>query len=209
MIGAIGLLFIGWLAAELFVSRFSMIVLLGGITLFLCGQDTLRAVSFPLGYLSLMIPVPAIIYNKITFPLQLFTSHFASALLEIGGVPVLRDGNILILSNYSLEVVEACSGIRSLISLIALALAYGYLAESRWPIRCILAISAVPIAILANAVRITGTGMMAHQWGPAAADGFLHEFSGWIIFLSAFFFILVLHRILKTIWNVRREVPYA
>ena len=209
MLGAVGLLIVGSLGAELFTSRFSLLVLLAGMILFLSGWDVLRAVSFPLGFLILMIPIPVIVYNKITFPLQLLASRFASSLLELIGVPVLRDGNVLILSNYSLEVVEACSGIRSLMSLIALAIVYGYLAEPRRWVRYVLVVLMVPIAIATNAIRITGTGVLAHRFGPTAAEGFLHEFSGWVIFLAALFLMFVSHWILRRIGNGRKEAAHA
>lgn len=156
-----------------------------------------------------MIPIPVIIYNKITFPLQLLASRWASSFLEFVGVPVLRDGNVLILSNYSLEVVEACSGIRSLMSLIALAVAYGYLAEPRRWVRYVLVVLMVPIAIVTNAIRITGAGVLAHRFGPAAAEGFLHEFSGWVIFLAALFLMFVSHRILRLMGKGQKEKAHA
>src|SRR4029077_7431549 len=131
MISAVGLLLVGSLGADLFTARFSLLVLVAGIILFLAGWKLLRAVSFPLGFLLCMIPIPVIIYNRITFPLQLFSSRLATSWLESIQVPVLRDGNILVMSNFSLEVVEACSGIRSLVTLISLAVAYGYLVEGR------------------------------------------------------------------------------
>ena len=185
IVGAIALLLLGSLGAELFTSRFSLLLLLAGMILFLAGWKMLRAVSFPLGYLIWMIPMPVIIYNQITFPLQLIASRLATAWLELAQVPVLRDGNILIMSNYSLEVVEACSGIRSLMTLMALAVAYGYLVSPRRWVRYVLAAFMVPIAIITNAIRIMGAGLLAHRFGPAAAEGFLHQFSGWAIFLVA------------------------
>lgn len=197
MLGAVGLLVVGSLGAELFISRFSLLALLAGMIVFLLGWNVLRALSYPLGFLILMIPIPVIIYNQITFPLQLLASHLASSFLELVGVPVLRDGNILMLSNYSLEVVEACSGIRSLMSLTALAIAYGYLTEPRRWVRYVLVVSMVPIAIATNAIRITGAGVLAHRYGPTAAEGFLHGFSGWVIFLAALLLMFVGHRILQ------------
>jgi len=185
MLGAVGLLLLGALGAELFISRFSLLVLLAGIILFLAGWKVLGAVSFPLGYLVWMIPIPAIVFNQITFPLQLVASRLAAAGLELVQVPVLRDGNVLVMSNYSLEVVEACSGIRSLTTLIALAFAYGYFAEPRRWMRYVLALLMIPIAIVTNAIRILGAGMLAHRYGPATAEGFLHGFSGWLIFVSS------------------------
>jgi exosortase len=203
MLGAVGLLLLGSLGAELFTGRFSLLVLLAGMILFLVGWKMLRAVFFPLGYLIWMIPIPAIIYNQITFPLQLIASRLASAWLELAHVPVLRDGNILTISNYSLEVVEACSGIRSLMTLMALAVAYGYLVSPQRWVRYILAALMLPIAIVTNAIRVMGAGMLAHRFGPAAAEGFLHEFSGWAIFLVALVLMFGSHWILRHIGKRR------
>jgi exosortase len=203
MLGAVGLLLLGSLGAELFISRFSLLVLLAGMILFLAGWKMLRAVFFPLGYVMWMIPIPAIIYNQITFPLQLIASRLASAGLELVHLPVLRDGNILTMSNYSLEVVEACSGIRSLMTLMALAVAYGYLVSTQRWVRYILAAFMLPIAIVTNAIRVMGAGMLAHRFGPAAAEGFLHEFSGWAIFLVALVLMFGSHWILRHIGKRR------
>jgi exosortase len=198
MIGAIGLLILGALGAELFTSRFSLLVLLAGMILFLAGWKMLRAVFFPLGYLMWMIPFPAIIYNQITFPLQLIASRLATSWLDLVQVPVLRDGNILVMSNYSLEVVEACSGIRSLMTLMALAVAYGYLVSPRRWVRYVLAVLMVPIAIFTNAIRIMVAAILARHFGPATAEGFLHEFSGWAIFLVALLLMFASY------WTLRR-----
>jgi len=205
MLGAIALLLLGSLGAELFTSRFSLLVLLAGMILFLAGWKLLRAVSFPLGYLMWMIPIPVIIYNQVTFPLQLIASRLATAGLELAQVPVLRDGNVLIMSNYSLEVVEACSGIRSLMTLMALAVAYGYLVSPRRWVRYVLAALMVPIAIVTNAIRIMGAGILARHFGPAAAEGFLHEFSGWAIFLVALVLMFGSHWILRRIGERRKK----
>ena len=183
MLLAVLFLFIGSLGAELFSSRVSLLVLLAGMVLFLAGWSVLRVIFFPLAFLTFMIPIPVIIYNQITFPLQLLASRLATSWLELLQVPVLRDGNILSMSNYSLEVVEACSGIRSLLTLVSLAVAYGYLVEPRRWVRYSLVVLMVPIAIVTNAIRIVVAGVLARQFGPAMAEGFLHEFSGWVIFI--------------------------
>lgn len=206
MLGGVGLLLLGSLGAELFTSRVSLLLLLAGMILFLAGPRVLRAVSFPLGFLILMIPIPEIIYNQITFPLQLLASRFATYWLEVVQVPVLRDGNVLTLSNYSLEVVEACSGIRSLMTLISLAIVYGYLVEPRRWVRYALVALMVPSAIVSNAIRIMGAGVMAHRFGPAAAEGFLHEFSGWVIFIVALALMFGCHRILRLIGKRQQRV---
>jgi exosortase len=209
LLAAVGLLLLGSLGAELFTSRFSLLVLLAGMILFLAGWKFLRALLFPLAFLLFMIPLPQIVYNQITFPLQLIASRFATFWLELVHVPVLRDGNVLIFSNYSLEVVEACSGIRSLMTLISLAVIYGYLLEPRIWVRIVLVVLMVPIAIVSNAIRIMGAGMMAHRFGPAAAEGFLHEFSGWVIFLVALALLFTLHWILRHIGKTPEETAHA
>jgi exosortase len=209
MLAAVGMLLIGSLGAELFISRVSLLVLLAGMVLFLAGWKMLRGVSFPLAFLIFAIPIPVIVYNQLTFPLQLMASRFAAFWLEAVRVPVLRDGNILILSNYSLEVIEACSGIRSLMSLVALAVAYGYFAEPRLWVRCLLVLLMVPSAIVSNALRIMGAGVLAHRFGPDAAEGFLHKFSGWVVFLTALGLIFVCHWILWRVGSKPKRATYV
>jgi len=205
MLGAIGLLLVGTLGAELFVSRSSLLFLLGGILLFFAGWKMLSAVAFPLAFLALMIPLPALIYNQVTFPLQLLASRLASNSLELLGIPVLREGNVLVLPNYSLEVVEACSGIRSLMSLIALAVAYGYFVEQRLWARITLVVMMLPIAVASNALRVVGTGVVTYFWGPQYAEGFFHFFQGWLIFVSAVGCMLFVHWFLSHLAPLRRK----
>lgn len=202
MVAAIALLLLGSLGAELFTSRFSMLVLVAGCVLFLGGWRFLRAITFPLGFLILMIPIPTIIYNQITFPLQLLASRFATFWLQLINVPVLREGNLIILPNYTLEVVDACSGIRSLMTLITLAIAYGYLTERRLWVRWLLVILMVPIAIVSNAIRIMGAGLLTFHYGPSMAEGFFHEFSGWVIFVAALILMFICH------WALRK-IPFG
>lgn len=205
MLGAMGLLLIGSLGAELFSSRVSLIFLVGGIVIFLAGWRMLRAVSFPLSFLILMIPIPVLIYNQITFPLQLLASRFATFWLQLVNVPVLREGNLIILPNYTLEVVEACSGIRSLMTLITLAVAYGYLMQDRRWLRWVLALLMIPIAIVSNAIRIMGAGLLTYHFGPEMAEGFFHEFSGWVIFVAALILMFGCHWLLRKIPGAKKE----
>ena len=195
--GALGMLVVGKLGAELFLTRSSFIFLLGGIVLYFLGWRRLRALLFPLLFLFLMIPIPALIFNQISLPLQFFASHVASSLLTLAGVPVLRAGNIIRLPTMTLEVAQACSGIRSLISLIALAIIYGYFVESSLWRRMVLVAAAVPIAVLANAVRIMGTGMLVEYWSPEWATGFFHAFSGWVVFVVALLLLFAFHNVLR------------
>jgi len=209
MVGAVALLIFGLLGAELFISRLSLLVLVTGVILFLAGWRTLRAVSFPLGYLLFMIPIPVLMYNQLTFPLQLLASHFAAFCLELIQVPVLRNGNVLSFSNYSLEIVEACSGIRSLMTLIAFAVAYGYLLEPRRWVRHSLIFSMLPIAIVSNAIRITVAGVIAHRFGAATAEGFLHGFSSWTIFVASLALLCGLHGLFRQIAGAREAAAHA
>lgn len=205
MLGAMVMLIAGSLGAELFLSRSSLLVLLSGMVLFLAGRKMLRALGFPLVYLSLMIPLPVIVYNQVTFPLQFLASKLAANCLELLRVPVLREGNVLFLPNYALEVVEACSGIRSLMSLIALAIAYGYFAEKRLWARIALVALMLPIAVASNATRIIGTGLLTYFFGPQYAEGFFHVFSGWSIFAAALALMLVAHWVLQHVGKPQRE----
>lgn len=193
---ALGLvvLLLGVYGAELFLSRISLVIVLTGMALSFGGWQYLKELRFPLLVLILAIPIPAIIFNQITFPLQILASKLASALLPLFGVPVLREGNIIELSAMRLEVAEACSGIRSLMSLITLAVFYGYFLEKSSPRRVILAVASIPIAIAANAVRIFGTGLCVQYWDPDKAMGFFHEFSGWVIFLVSLACLILVHR---------------
>lgn len=209
MVGAVALLLLGSLGAELFISQFSLVVLLAGMVVFLAGWGVLGSVFFPLSYLVFMIPIPVIIYNQITFSLQLLASRLATFWLELAKVPVLRDGNVLIFSNYSLEVVEACSGIRSLMTLISLVVAYGYLAERRRWVRYLLVLLMVPSAIVSNAIRIMGAGVIARRFEPSAAEGFLHGFSGWVIFVAALILMFGCHWILRHIGKQGKTPTYA
>jgi exosortase len=164
-------------------------------------------VSFPWLFLVLMIPVPAILFNQITFPLQIFASRIASTLLPLAGVPVLREGNVIRLPAMALEVAEACSGIRSLMSLVTLAVMYGYLLERRWLVRSLLAMAAVPIAVTANSLRIVGTGLLVQYWDPDKAEGFFHTFSGWMIFVVSLLLLFAVRRILHWIVGRSDEQP--
>src|SRR5450759_3112744 len=194
VLGSVAVLGAGVLGAELFLTRISILGVLAGVVLFLYGWQYLRILAFPLGFLLLMIPIPAIIFNQIAFPLQLLASRFGELALMIAGVPVLREGNVIILSNTSLEVAAACSGIRSLISLLTLAIVYGYVIERRNWARVALALASIPVAIAANGLRVAGTGIAAHYVGPEAAQGFFHEFSGWLVFIVAFLMLFAVQR---------------
>jgi exosortase len=202
---SMAMLLAGVLASELFVARISILGTIAGIILFLFGWNHLKILLLPTAFLLLMIPIPAIIFNQIAFPLQLLASRFGEAALLICQIPVLREGNVINLANTSLEVAEACSGIRSLISLLTLGIVFGYFADSRIWVRIILALGTIPISIAANGMRVAGTGIAAHFYGPAAAQGFFHSFAGWSIFIAAFIMMFVLYKLILWFAPVRAK----
>ena len=183
------------LGAELFLSRSSLIGVTAGAILFLGGWQRLRVLLFPLAFLLLMVPLPAIIFNQIAFPLQLLASHVGEYAVSSLEIPILREGNVLILANATLEVAEACSGIRSLVSLFTLGIVFGYFADNRQWVRAFIALSAIPVAILANGLRVASAGVAAHNYGTAGVEGLFHEFSGWVVFVIAFLMMLALQRL--------------
>lgn len=197
--GSLALLVGGLLGAELFLSRVSIIGALIGTILFLFGWQRLRILLFPLGFLLLMIPLPALIFNKIAFPLQLLASNVGESTINALDIPILREGNVLILANATLEVAEACSGIRSLVSLFTLGLVFGYFVDPRPWVRAVIALSAVPVAIVANGLRVASAGVAAHNYGKAGVEGVFHDFSGWVVFVIAFLMMLALQRLLQRV----------
>ena len=207
VMAALAQLIVGQLGAELFLSRSSLILLLGGAVIYLLGWAYLRLAFFPWVFLVFMVPIPTIVFNQIAFPLQTLASKLATAQLQLLGVPVLREGNVIQLPAMALEVVEACSGIRSLMSLFTLAIIYGYFLEAGTVRRTVLAFSAIPIAVIANAWRVTGTGLLGEYWNPDKAQGFFHSFSGWIIFVISLLLLFGTHgliRIVERKWKGRR-----
>lgn len=209
-------LWAGTAGAELFIQRISLVLMLVGVVLYFWGFRLLKLLIVPFLLLLLAIPIPAIIFNKIAFPLQLFASRCAVWAMSLFDIPVLRQGNVIELmplgarETKRLEVVEACSGIRSLMTLVTLAVVFAYFTHPRggdtgngadaspasrlvsrvktygfWR-STLLVSSAVPIAIFTNALRVSGTGVLAHYYGTQVADGFFHSFSGWVIYVVAF-----------------------
>jgi exosortase len=215
-------LWAGVAGSELYMQRLSLVLIFAGIVVYFWGLRLLQFLLVPLSLLFLAMPIPTIVFNKIAFPLQLFASRFAVWTMSTWGIPVLRQGNIIELKPLNsfdtkkLEVVEACSGIRSLMTLLTLAVVFAYFThnptsngnppeqgnrfgwlKSYWFWRsAIIVVSAVPIAILTNAFRVSGTGILAHYYGTEVADGFFHSFSGWAIYIVAFILLFGIGMIL-------------
>lgn len=183
MMLAVLMLFAGLLAAELYLTRLSMVVSLFALTLYFAGRRRAGLLSFPIGLLLFALPVPSIVFNRIAFPLQLIASDLATRLIRWFDVPALREGNVIELARMKLQVVEACSGIRSLVAMMTLAVIFARFFERRWWLRAVLFIMVIPVAVFVNAVRVAGTGVLAHYHGLQAAEGFLHGFAGRAVFL--------------------------
>jgi len=195
----IGLLLFGDLGAENFLMRSSLIVIVAGLILFHLGLQVFRALLFPLGFLFFMVPLPGVIFYAVTFPLQRLAAEQAAWTLDVLGIPVLLDGNIIHLAQLSLGVTEACSGIRSMISLLAGAMAWAYLLLPGGWSMAVFAAATVPITIFANAARVVLTGLIGQHFGVEYASGFFHEFAGWAIFIFAFACLLGIHTLIRLV----------
>jgi exosortase len=199
----------GTLGAELFLQRTSFIIAIAGMVLLLGGTRILKLAGFPIFLLLFMIPLPKVVYGQITLPLQLFASSCAEQVLTILNIPVLREGNLIELSVRAadgsefiktLNVVEACSGIRSLMALSFLGLVYGFFFDSKPWMKWALLATTIPIAITANASRVALTGILT-EYNPNLADGFFHMLEGWVIFVVAGIMLFMTHRLINFAYN--------
>jgi len=207
ILAGIGILLAGDLGADNFLMRSSLIVVLAGLVLFLLGRSILRGILFPLVFLFFMVPLPGVIFYAITFPLQNLAARQAAWMLDLLGIPVLLDGNVIHLAQLTLGVTEACSGIRSLIALFAAAVAWAYLLlPVGWPMFVFVA-STVPITIFANAARVVLTGLIGQQFGVDYATGFLHEFAGLVIYAFAFVCLAGVYSLLQLGGRSRASGP--
>ena len=189
---------LGFAGADFFVARTALLISLFGVVWTLLGTAMVRRMLFPFFLLLFMIRIPLFIYQQITFPLQIFASTVAEHALSLMGIPVLRDGNILDLPSQKLQVVEACSGIRSLLSLTFLSLVYSYFFDPRPWMRAALFLATIPIAIIANATRVTLTGLIS-EYNKELAEGVYHTFEGWVIFMIALVGLVAVHRLISKI----------
>jgi len=194
----VGLMFlvVGKVGSEFFTQRLSLLVVLLGLTAFLGGRPFLCLLTSPILYLIFMIPLPAIVWNQIAFPMQLFSTMLTEKIIYAMGIPVFREGNILHLADTTLEVVAACSGLRSLLTMFALAAALAFFSDFRPWFKVVLFFSAMPVAILANIIRLTGTAFLANIYGSRVAEGFLHEFSGLVVFFLGLAMLIGIHSLL-------------
>ncbi len=194
----------GTAAAELFTTRLSLVLVVAGLVWTLEGRARARPLAFPIAFLACMVPLPYVFYYQLTFPLQVESSRMAAALLGSAGLPVVREGNILNLEGYSLEVVTACSGLRSIMSLGTMAL----FVTDFFPIsrvsKVILVAASIPVAVAANVARLAATAGIATVSGPEAAESFLHDLSGIVVFITGVIALFVIGKGLAWIERARR-----
>ena len=196
LLAGLGQLYVANVGSEFFLQRTSIILVLLGIALFLLGRAMTRKLLVPIAYLLFMVPLPAIIWNKIAFPMQLYSSAVTEKVIQAIGIPVLREGNVLHLAQTTLEVVDACSGLRSLTTMFALSAALAWFSPlASWK-KWVIFLAAAPIAILANIVRLTGTAGLASIYGAKVAQGFLHDFSGLFTFLVGLMLLVMTSKLL-------------
>jgi exosortase len=198
--GSLALLVVGTAGTEYFTMRSSLVFLLAGIVLYLFGWAVLKILALPIGFLLFMVPLPYIVYDAAAFPLKLFISKVSVFVLKAMGVIVWREGNIIMFPETILEVADACSGLRSLMSLAALAVALAFLSQKSVVKRTLLILSALPIAIFTNMLRVIVTGFLAQYYGAAAAEGFFHEFAGMAVFVLAMFLLFGVGAVLRKAW---------
>ena len=194
---------VGRLGVELMNMRVSFVLTLMGLVLLLLGRRVFRILLFPLCFLFLMVPLPQSLVNVVAFPLQLVAADWAVSLLYYLHIPALREGNIIHLPNTTLFVAEACSGLRSLMALITLGVVFAYFFRKSWGERVVIVLSAIPIAIVVNALRVALTGILAYRLGEKAAEGLVHEFQGLTTFGAAFLLLLAEARLLAWLWPER------
>ena len=185
------------IGSEYFLEGSSLILVLLGIVLFIWGVEATKILLIPILYLIFMIPLPAIIWNQISFPLALFASTISEQVISSLGMTILREGNILTLPNITLQVVDACSGLRSLLTLLALSALIAYFSEQKNLKRIIIFLAAIPIAIFCNLIRLTVTAILARSYGEKVAHGFIHDFSGIFVFILGLAILLLFTKILE------------
>ena len=190
-------LLLGWLGTEYFTMRSSLVIIIAGSVLYLLGWEIFKILLAPLCYLLLMVPIPYIIYDAAAFPLKLLVTEVSVLSMKALGIVVWQEGNILMFPNITLEVADACSGLRSIMSLLALGAAYAFVLHTKIRDRIILILTTLPIAVLTNCLRVIATGILAQYFGSAAAEGFFHEFAGLFVFGAAVVMFVALGTSLK------------
>ncbi len=197
LICGLALFVIGNAGAEYFTVGVSLVITLFGITYYLYGKEFIRETWFAFFILLFMIPIPAVVYFSATFPMQLFASKVSVFLLDIIGIPVVRQGNMIHLPQQTLEVAEACSGLRSLISLLAMGAIYGYMAQEKLLAKSLLFFSTIPIAIGVNVIRVFMAALLTYAVEMDTTAEPLHTIIGLLMFLFSFILLFIFNAIIS------------
>ncbi len=175
---------IGELATLYTITQYAFLIVLFGICFAYTGWRGMRLLWFPLTYLIFMIPLPNFLYNNLSSELQLISSQLGVAVIRLFGISVFLAGNVIDLGNYQLQVVEACSGLRYLFPLASFCFLCAYFFRAKLWMRVVIFLSTLPITVLMNSFRIGVIGVLVENWGIEQAEGFLHDFEGWVIFIG-------------------------
>lgn len=203
MLPALLLFVAGDLGTLYVISHLSLWLMIVGLVLSFFGPQVLRELAFPVAYLLTAIPLPIFLYNSLSARLQLWSSALGVGVLQSIGVTAFREGNVIDLGPIQLQVAEACSGIRYLFPLTALALLCAYFFRDRMWKRIVLVLSSLPISVLVNGLRIGIVGVLVEWYGPQAAEGFLHLFEGWVLFLVTLILLFI------EMWVLSRMHPLS
>lgn len=188
---------IGEISALYLLIHYAIILILLGMVYALGGLRLLRTLLFPIAILIFCIPLPYFLEASLTADLQLLSSNIGVAFIRMLGIPVYAEGNVISLSNYQLQVVEACSGLNYMYPLLSISFILGYMYQTSMWKRVLVFFSSIPITILMNSFRIGVIGVLVEHWGSSMAEGFLHFFEGWIIFIACLVLILLEIKLLE------------
>ena len=189
-IGSIGLL-IGELSAIFILIQLSFLITIIGLVLSYGGKSLLKVSLLPIAFLLFAIPLPYFVGAQLSWRLQILSSELGVNILRLLGNSVYLEGNVIDLGVYKLQVVEACSGLRYLYPLMSIGFLIAYMYKGSFWQRLIVFLSTIPITVVMNSVRIAMVGILVNQWGSSMAEGFLHYFEGWIVFMICLFILVV------------------
>ncbi len=180
-----------------FTSAISMIIVLAGLVLYFFGRGVLRKLLFPIAFLIFMVPIPLVMIANISLKMKLFVAQAATIIVNRLSIPAVRDGSMILMRNSYIEVGAPCSGLKSLISLLALSAVFAYLIRGSYLKKSILFLAAVPIAILSNMLRIVLLCIISEIYGMEVGLGFFHDFSGFLVFAIALVLLLGVNKALS------------
>jgi exosortase D (VPLPA-CTERM-specific) len=206
LLAGVGLFFVGSIATLYVISQYGFLLVVTGVALSLAGRRGFKPLLVPLLFLVFMIPLPVFLYNSLSAKLQLISSELGVAVIRLFGISVFLQGNVIDLGTYKLQVVEACSGLRYLFPLASLSFIAAYFYNAPFWKRAVIVLSSAPITILMNSFRIGVIGVLVEHWGTSQAEGFLHDFEGWIVFMACILVLVAEMMVLNMIGSERQPL---